>query len=84
MPELMASSRRAVHRPGDRELLIRNVLEAVGACRNVISHRSRSRELELLLRDMPPVGSAENRKTSPLASQSAGEMPPLTDDQGDR
>ena len=46
--------------------------------------RSRSRELELLLRDMSPVGSAENRKTFPPASQSAGEMPPLTDDPGHR
>ena len=83
MPELMESPRRAIHSPGDRELLLRNVLEAVGARRNVISQRSRSRELELLLRDMPPVGSAENRKTSPPASQSAREMPPLTDDPGD-
>ena len=33
----------------DRELLIRNVLEGVGARRNVMSERSRNRELELLL-----------------------------------
>ena len=43
MPELMGSPRRVVRRPGERELLIRNVLEAVGARRNVTSHRSRSK-----------------------------------------
>ena len=64
----------------DRELLIRNVLEAVGARRNVNSKRSRSRELELLLRDMPPVESVTEEKTSPPADQPAGGTPPLTDD----
>ena len=75
MPELMGSRRRAVHRPGDRELLIRNILEAVGARRNVTSHRARSRELDLLLQNIPLVGSAESRKTSHPAGQPAGKFP---------
>ena len=57
MPASNESPRRVIHNSADRELLIQNVLEAVGARRNVNSKRSRSRELELLLRDMPPVGS---------------------------
>ena len=46
-----------MHSSADRELLIRNVLEAVGARRNVMSEQSLSRELELLLREVAPVGS---------------------------
>ena len=57
MPATNESPLRVMHSSADRELLIRNVLEAVGARRNVMPERSRSRELELLLRDMPPVGS---------------------------
>ena len=52
IPAWNKSPRRAGHGAADRELLIRNVLEAVGARRDVISERSRSRELELLLRDV--------------------------------
>ena len=51
------------HSSADRELLIRNVLEAVGVRRNVMSERLRSRELELLLRDVTPVGSVMKEKT---------------------
>ena len=80
MPTSNESPRMVMHSSADKELLIRNVLEAVGARRNVMSKRSRSRELELLLRDMPPVGSVTEEKTSPPASQPAGGTPPLTDD----
>ena len=52
----------------NRELLIRNVLEAVGARREAMSGRLRSRELELLLRDVTPVGSVVEEKTSSPAS----------------
>ena len=82
MPASNESPRTVMHSSADRELLIRNVLEAVGARRNVISKRSWSREL--LLRDMPPVGSVTEKKTSPPESQPAGGMPPLTDDLWDR
>ena len=58
-----------MHSSADRELLIQNVLEAVRACRNVMPERSRNRELEFLLRDMPPVGSVTEEKTFPPASQ---------------
>ena len=84
MPASNESPRRVMHSSADRELLIRNVLEAVGARQNVISKRSRSRELELLLRDMPSVGSVTEEKTSPLVSQPAGGTPPLKDDLWDR
>ena len=57
MPVLDESPRRVSHSSADREFLIRNVLEAVGARREVISERLRSRELELSLRDVTPVGS---------------------------
>ena len=80
MPASNESPRRVMHSSADRELLIRNVLEAVGARRNVNSKRSRSREFELLLRDMPPVGSVTEEKTSPPAVQPARGTPPLTDD----
>ena len=43
MPALNESPRRVRHSLADRELLIRNVLEAVGARRNDMSERSRSR-----------------------------------------
>ena len=43
MPALNESPRRVRHSSADRELLIRSVLEAVGARRNVMSERSRSR-----------------------------------------
>ena len=84
MPALNESPRRVRHSSADRELLILKVLEAVGARRNVMSERSRSREVELLLQDMPPVGSVMKEKTSPPASQPDGGTPPLTDDLGDR
>ena len=76
--------RRVRHSSADRELLIRNVLEAVGAHRNVMSEQSRSREFKLLLRDVTPVGSVMNEKTSSPASPSGGGTPPQTDDPGDR
>ena len=84
MPAVKESPRRAIHSSADRELLIRNVLEAVGARRNVMSQRLWNRESELWLRDLPLVGSVAKGKTSPLASQPAGGLPPLTDDLGDR
>ena len=68
----------------DRELLIRNVLEAVGARREVMSGRLRSRELEMLLWDVTPVGSVMKEKTSSPASLPGGGMPPQMDDLGDR
>ena len=43
MPALNESPQRVWHSSADRELLIRNVLEAVGVRRNVMSERSRSR-----------------------------------------
>ena len=49
-----------------------------------MSERSWSRELKLLLRDMPPVGSVMKERTSPPASQPGGGTPPLTDNMGDR
>ena len=76
IPALNKSPRRARHGVADRELLIRNVLEAVGARRDVMSERSRNRELELLLRDVTPVGSVIKEKTSPPASPSGGRSPP--------
>ena len=77
MPALNESPRRVSHSSADRELLIHNVLEAVGARREVISGRLRSKELELLLRDVTPVGSVMKEKTSSLASL-PGEGTPLT------
>ena len=73
-----------MHSSADRELLIRNVLEAVAARRNVMPEQSRNRELELLLRDMPPVGSVMEEKTSLPAGQPAGGMASLTDYVWDR
>ena len=75
MPALKESPRRAIHSSADRELLIRNVLEAVGARRNVMSQRLRSRELELLLRDMPPVGSVTKGDIPSGESDSRGNAP---------
>ena len=49
-----------------------------------ITPQLRSRELELLLRDMPPVGSVTEEKTSPPAVQPAEGTPPITDDLWDR
>ena len=43
-----------------------------------------SRELELLLRDVTPVGSVMKEKTSSPASQPCGGTPPQMDDLGDR
>ena len=43
IPTLNKSPRRARHNAADRELLIRNVLEAVGARRDVMSERSQNR-----------------------------------------
>ena len=78
IPALNKSPRRARQGAVDREFLIRNVLEAVGARRDVMSERSRNRELELLLRDVTPVGSVIKEKTSPPASPSGGRSPPHT------
>ena len=75
MPALDESPRRVSHSSADRELLIRNVLEAVGARREVMSGRLQSRELELLLRDVTPVGSVMKEKTSSPASLPGGERP---------
>ena len=75
MPALNESPRRVRHSSADRELLIRNVLEAVGARWNVMSERSRSSELELLLRDMPPAGSVMKEKTSLRRVSQTGERP---------
>ena len=79
---LNKSAQRAGHGAADRELLIRNVLEAVGARRDVMSERSRNRKLELLLRDVTPVGSVIQEKTSPPPSPSGGRSPLHTDDLG--
>ena len=84
MPALDDSPRRVSHSSANRELLICNVLEAVGARRKVMSGRLRSRELELLLRDVTPVGSVVEEKTSSPASLPGGGSPPHTDDLGDR
>ena len=83
IPALNKSPRRAGHAEADRELLMRNMLEAVGARRDVMSERSRSRELELLLWDVTSVGSVIQEKTSPT-SPSGGRLPPHTYDPGDR
>ena len=82
MPALDESPRRVSHSSADRELLIRNVLEAVGVRREVISERLQSRELELLLLDVTPVGSVMIEKTSSPASLPGGGTPPHTDDLG--
>ena len=68
MPALNESPRRVRHSSADRELLIRNVLEAVGARQNVMSERLRSSELELLLRDMPPYAVYVRWQTGLLVS----------------
>ena len=84
MPALDESIRRVSHSSADRELLICTVLEPVGARLEVISGRMRSRELELLLRDVTPVGSVMKEKTSCPASLPGGGTPPHTDDLGER
>ena len=84
MPALNEKPRRVRHSLADRELLTCNVLEAVGARRNVMSERLRSRELELLLWDVTPVGSVINEKTSSPASPPGGGTPPQMDYLGDR
>ena len=76
MPASNESPRRVMHSSVDRELLIRNVLEAVGARRMLIQNGRGGRELELLLRDMPPVGSVHGRKDIPAGgSASRGNAP---------
>ena len=82
MPVWNKSPRRVRHSSADRELLIRNVLEAVGARRN--AEQSRSSELELLLREVAPVGSVIKEKTSLPVSPPCGGTPHQTDDLGDR
>ena len=72
MPALDESPRRVSHSSAERELLIRKVLEAVGARREVILERRRSTELELLLRDATDVGSVMIQETSSLASLPGG------------
>ena len=84
MPALEESPRRESNSSADRELLIRNVLEAVGARRGVISERLRNRELELLIRDVTTVGSVMIEKTSSPASLPIGGTSSHTDDMGDR
>ena len=82
MPVWNKSPRRVRHSSADRELLICNVLEAVGARRNVMSEQSRSSELELLLREVAPVGSVIKEKTSIPASPPGRGTPHQTDDLG--
>ena len=84
MPVWNKSPRRVRHSSADRELLICNVLEAVGARRNVMSERSWSSELELLLREVAPVGLVIKEKTSLPASPPGGGTPHQMDDLGDR
>ena len=83
MPVWNKSPRRVRHSSPDRELLICNVLEAVGARRNAMSEQSRSSGLELLLREVAPVGSVIKEKTSLPASPPGGGTPHQTDDLGD-
>ena len=66
------SSRRGSHSLADRELLIRNVLEAMGTRRDIISGRRRNTELEQLLRDATHVGSVMIQETSSPASLPGG------------
>ena len=68
MPTLDESPRRGSHSSADRELLIRNVLEAMGARREVISEWRRNTELELLLRDATHVGSVMTQEAHSPAS----------------
>ena len=75
MPALNESPRRVRHSSADRELLIRNVLEAVGARQNVMSEWLWSRELELLLRDVTPVGSVMKERHPLRLVRHAGERP---------
>ena len=66
IPASNKSPRRAEHGAADRELLIRNVLEAVGARREVMSGRSRSRELDTISMLIYLI------RTSPACSTSSG------------
>ena len=74
MPALDESPRRVSHSSADRELLIRNVLEAVGARREVMSRRLRSRELELLLRDLGSLTPAEKDRRDRAVPDCASAM----------
>ena len=77
MPAASEPPPRVTHSSADRELLIQNVLEAVRTRRNIIPKRSQERELEFMLRDMLPVGSVTEERTSPPALQPVGGATPL-------
>ena len=79
MPASNESPWRVMHSSADRELLIRNVLEAVGARRNGRGAQNWNCCYEICLR----WGQSRKEKTSPPASQPAGGTPPLTDDMWD-
>ena len=72
---------RVTHSSADRELLIRNVLEAVRARRTTTPQRSQERELDFMLRDTLLVGSITEDMTSPPVLQPVGGAIPLTNDQ---
>ena len=75
---------RVTHSSAGRELLIRNVLDAVRARRTIPPQRSQERELEFMLRDTLPVGSITEDTTSPPVLQPVGGAIPLTNDQWKR
>ena len=75
---------RVTHSSADRELLIRNFLEAVRACRTTTPRRSHERDLEFMLRDTLPVGSITEDTTSPPVLQPVRGAIPLTNDQWKR
>ena len=72
MPTSDESPRRGSHSSVDRELLIRNVLEAMGTRRDIVLGRRRNTELEQLLRDATHVGSVMIQETSSPASLPGG------------
>ena len=72
---------RVTHSSAERELLIRNVLEAVRARRTTAPQRSQERELEFMLRDTLPVGSIMEDTKSPPVLQPVGGAIPLTNNQ---
>ena len=72
MPTSDESPRRGSHSSADRELLIRNVLEAMGTRRDIISGWRRNTELEQLVRDTTHVASVMIQETSSPASLPGG------------
>ena len=75
---------RVTHSSADMELLIWNVLEAIGARPTTTPRRSQERELEFMLPDTLPVGSITEDTTSPPVLQPVGGATPLTTDQWKR